>query len=267
MKSIVIAGMAAVLLSGCASTTKPGEVGASRTQLLTIPAAEVDAMALSHFNQQNRQASAAGRLLVSGPEYARVQRIARRLHPHVATFRPDAVNWEWELALIDAPVLNATCAPGGKITFYTGIIRKLQLSDDEIAVIMGHEIAHALREHGREKMSQAHAQNTVVNVAANLFQKHAGKIAIADRAADYLIALPNSRLFETEADHMGLELSARAGYDPKAAVSVWQKMGANREGAAPAEFVSTHPSDSTRIADITAMLPKVTPLYVAAAKP
>lgn len=257
--------VALLALSACATSTKPGAVGVTRSQMLTVPAAEMDAMALTNFNNQNQKAQAAGRLLTKGPEYERLNRIAKRLQVQVPVFRDDAKSWNWQLALIDAPVLNASCAPGGKITFYTGLIRQLKLTDDEIAMVMGHEIAHALREHGRERMSQAQAKGALGTLAMAMAPAKGVQIEIADKAAHYLFTLPNSREHESEADSMGLELGARAGYEPQAAVRVWEKMAAVNKGSGkPAEFLSTHPSDASRIAALTGMMPKVTPLYAAA---
>lgn len=255
---------AALALGGCASTTKPGVVGAQRQQLMLVSADTVEKMALVNYTQQNQQAKAAGRLVTSGPEYERLSRIAGRLQKQVGTFRDDALNWNWQLVLIDAPILNASCAPGGKITFYSGLVRQLKLSDDEIAVIMGHEVAHALREHGRERVSKAYAQNALTQAALTAAPNSAAQVEAANQVAHYLYVLPNSRQNESEADGMGLELAARAGYNPNAAISVWHKMAAANKGKAPAEFLSTHPSDQTRITELSALMPKVTPLYNAA---
>jgi predicted Zn-dependent protease len=155
--------------------------------------------------------------------------------------------------------------PGGKIMVYTGLIEKVKTTDDELAAVIGHEIAHALREHGRERMSLAYAQQGgIALLAAALGSRKNTQTAVALGAAtmgaQLFFALPNSRTQETEADRMGLELSARAGYNPAAAVSLWKKMG-EVGGDKPAEFFSTHPSDKTRIADIESLLPTVMPLY------
>ncbi|WP_223164475.1 M48 family metallopeptidase [Massilia rubra] len=259
--------IAVAALAGCATSTKPGAVGVTRSQMMLVSASEVDAMALSSFSNQNQKAKSEGRLVTKGTEYNRVARIAKALQVQVPVFRDDAKDWKWELALIDAPVLNASCAPGGKITFYTGLIRQLKLTDDEIAMVMGHEIAHALREHGRERMSQAKATGGLTALAGVLAPSKGLQVAVASEATHYLFTLPNSREHESEADTMGLELAARAGYNPRAAMSVWEKMAAASGGAGNAEFLSTHPSDSTRIASLTAMQPRVTPLYDAATKP
>lgn len=263
---LATAGMLTCLLLACASSTKPGAVGVSRQQFLMVPAATVEKMALVSYAQQNQKAKEEGKLITSGPEYERLERIALRLRQHVGIFREDTREWQWQLTLIDAPVINATCAPGGKITFYTGIVRKLALTDDEIAAIMGHEIAHALREHGRERISQAYAQNMLTGVALAA-TNNSNQIALANQFAHYLYTLPNSRQNESEADAVGLELAARAGHDPSAAIGLWKKMAAESGDKSPPQFLSTHPAPATRIEEISALLPKVQPLYEAAAKP
>jgi predicted Zn-dependent protease len=250
----------AALLSACANTTRPGAVGINRSQLMMASSEEVNRISAASYNEQNQKAKDKNILVTSGPTYDRLKFIANRLIPQTVAFRDDTNQWDWRLTLIDAPVLNATCAPGGKITFYTGIIEQLNLSDDEIAAIMGHEIAHALREHGRERVSQATAQNVFVKIAAALAGPYGYAVSAANQVAQYAIVLPNSRENESEADAIGLELAARAGYNPMGAISVWQKMlKANKDKSAP-EFLSTHPSGETRIEQLTALMPAVEPL-------
>jgi len=186
--------------------------------------------------------------------------IADRLIKQAPLFRPDSAQWQWEVNLIKSPDLNANCGPGGKIIFYSGIIEKLKLTDDEIAAIMGHEMAHALREHGREAMSKAYGIELAKQGAGALLGLGADSMAMADAAVQYGLTLPNSRGNENEADLIGLELAARAGYNPNAAVTLWQKMAAANEGAPP-EFMSTHPSSTSRIAALQAAIPKVMPFY------
>jgi predicted Zn-dependent protease len=259
--------VAAVLsAAGCASTTSPGVVDVDRRQLLIVPSETVEQMAKVSFDEQNTKAKAAGQLVTQGEEYERLKRVAARLEQQAPTFRPDAARWNWEVALIDSPVLNASCAPGGKITVYTGILRALKLSDDELAMVVGHEIAHALREHGRERISQAVAQNVLSSAAMGALQTKESQIKMANQFAELLFVLPNSRKNETEADKIGLELAARAGFDPQASISVWQKMTEASKGSRPPEFLSTHPANDTRIADLSGMIPAVMPLYQAARK-
>lgn len=262
---VLIAALAAAL-GGCSSTTAPGAVDVDRRQLLLVPSEEVERMAAAAFQEQNQKARAAGVLVSSGPEVDRVNRIAERLRRQAGVFRPDAANWQWETAIIDEPVVNASCGPGGKITVYTGLIRKLQLSDDELAMVMGHEIAHALREHGRERVSQAAAQNAIATAAVGVLGGNQSQVQLAEQAATLLYGLPNSRKNEIEADKIGLELAARAGFDPNASVTLWQKMGQASEGAAPPAFLSTHPKDETRIAELRRLIPTVQPLYASASK-
>jgi predicted Zn-dependent protease len=249
------------LFSACTTTTRPGVVGVNRQQLMMASQSEVERLSAISFNEQNKKAQDKKILITSGPQYDRLINIANRLIPQTAHFRDDTQKWNWQLSLINSPVLNATCAPGGKITFYTGIIDQLKLSDDEIAAIMGHEIAHALREHGRERLSQAMAQSAITNIALAAAGGYGAQINAANQVAQYVLVLPNSRQHESEADAIGVELAARAGYNPHAAISVWQKMMKATQGKNPPEFLSTHPSGGTRIEQLSALMPAVEPLY------
>jgi predicted Zn-dependent protease len=254
------------LLSACANTTRPGAVGINRSQFMMTSSEEVNRLSAVSYNEQNQKAKEKNVLITSGPTFDRLKTIANRLIPQTEEFRDDTKQWDWRLTLIDAPALNATCAPGGKITFYTGIIEQLNLSDEEIAAIMGHEIAHALREHGRERVSQAAAQSVLVNIAMAVAGPYGAAVSAANQVAQYAIVLPNSRENESEADAIGLELAARAGYNPIGAISVWQKMiKATKDKSSP-EFLSTHPSGETRIEQLSALMPAVEPLYRAAPK-
>jgi predicted Zn-dependent protease len=249
------------LFSACTTTTRPGVVGVNRQQLMMASQSEVERLSAISFNEQNKKAQERKILITSGPQYDRLINIANRLIPQTTHFRDDTQKWNWQLSLINSPVLNATCAPGGKITFYTGIIDQLNLNDDEIAAIMGHEIAHALREHGRERLSQAMAQSTITNIALAAAGGYGAQINAANQVARYVLVLPNSRQHESEADAIGVELAARAGYNPRAAISVWQKMMKATQGKNPPEFLSTHPSGETRIEQLSALMPAVEPLY------
>ena len=255
------------LLLACANTTKSGAVGVNRSQFLVVSASEVDRLSAISYSEQNKKAKEKNILITSGPMYDRLKLISNRLIDQTGVFRDDTRQWNWQLVLINAPILNATCAPGGKITFYTGLIEKLNLNDDEIAAIMGHEIAHALREHGRERLSQAMAQSAAVNIAMLAAGSYGSAIGAANQAAQYILVLPNSRQNESEADAIGLELAARAGYNPQAAISVWQKMNQATQGKGTLEFLSTHPSGDTRIEQLSLLMPAVEPLYFSAPKP
>ena len=265
IQTVISVLVACGLLVACANTSRPGVVGVERSQFMMISAAQIDRMSAISYEQQAKAAQKKKILITSGPEYERLKTIANRLIPQTAVFRDDTRNWNWGLQLIDSPIVNATCAPGGRITFYSGIINKLNLTDDEIAAIMGHEIAHAVREHGREQVSQALAQNIISNVAlAAAGAGSAQSIDAANQIMQYVLVLPNSRQNEREADAIGLELAARGGYDPRAAITLWQKMSKESQGKNPPEFLSTHPSNENRIKDLSALIPKVMPLYEAA---
>lgn len=255
------------LLLACANTTRSGAVGINRSQFLVVSASDVDRLSAISYNEQNQKAKEKNILVTSGPEYDRLKAISNRLISQTGVFRDDTRQWNWQLVLINAPILNATCAPGGKITFYTGLIEQLNLTDDEIAAIMGHEIAHALREHGRERLSQAMAQSAVTNIALAAAGGYGSAISAANQAAQYVLVLPNSRQNESEADAIGIELAARAGYNPQAAITVWQKMNKATQGKGTFEFLSTHPSGDTRIEQLSELMPAVQPLYMAAPKP
>ncbi len=251
------------VLTACTSSTHEGATGIQRKQFLLLPAEQVNAMALQSYRGELSQAKQKGALNTDKANLERIRKIADRLIPQVATFRPDALNWAWEVNLESRNELNAYCAPGGKIMFFTGIINNLKLTDDEIAAIMGHEIAHALREHGRERISQAYAQQAGMAILAMVTDMSQQQATILQTATHLGLTLPHGRGQETEADVMGLELLARAGYDPKAAVTLWQKMAAANKSAPPA-FLSTHPSSSQRINELNSKIAVVMPLYQAA---
>ena len=255
---------AALVFTGCANTTKTGAVGIKRQQLLLVSSESINAQAAQGYAGKVSQAKSSKRLNTDARQTARVKTIANRLIAHVGNFREDALNWEWEVNVFKEDTINAWCMPGGKIGVYTGIIEKLRLTDDELAAVMGHEIAHALREHSREQASTNVVQQLGVKLAAR-----AAKVdeRVVGAVAKYGFELPFSRSHESEADVIGLELMARAGYDPNAAVNVWRKMSAV-SGVNPKllEFMSTHPSHDTRIADLNAMIPTVMPLYESAPK-
>ena len=192
---------------------------------------------------------------------ARVQAIAKRIIPQTGVFRADAPKWKWEVNVIESDELNAWCMPGGKIAFYSGIITKLNLTDDEIAAIMGHEIAHALREHARERASEQATTGLVIGVGSAILGAGQAGADLTQMAYHSVFGLKHSRLHETEADRIGVELAARAGYDPRAAITLWEKMGKASGGGGGPEFLSTHPSAETRIADLRDYSARVMPLY------
>jgi predicted Zn-dependent protease len=196
----------------------------------------------------------------------RVQDITARLIPHTAEFRPDAAKWPWEVHVISLDEVNAWCMPAGKMAIYTGLIQNLNATDAEIAAVMGHEIAHALREHARERISRQMGTQAAIGIAGALLGIGDLGQSIAGTVADVTLNLPNSRLHETESDRIGVELAARAGFDPRAAVTLWEKMGKVAGGSQPPKWLSTHPPHGDRIEDLRAYSQKVMPLYTAAAK-
>jgi len=269
-KRLVVCALgASLLLAGCQSvnTTSGGAVGVERKQYMfsMLSSQEVDQMYAQSYQKTVGEANNKGVLDKTSNEAKRVQAIADRLIAQAPIFRPDAAQWKWEVNLIKSDELNANCGPGGKIIFYTGLIDSLKLTDDEIAAIMGHEIAHALREHGREAMSKAYGIEMAKQGAGALLGLGQDSLALADTVANYGMTLPNSRANENEADLIGLELAARAGYNPNAAITLWNKMAKASEGSPP-EFMSTHPASSSRIASLQAAIPKVMPLYEQARK-
>ena len=263
-KPLILGSLAlSVLLAGCqaVNTTSGGAVGVERKQYMfsMLSEQQVNQMYAQSYQETLNEASQAGVLDKSSANAKRVSAIAKRLIGQVSVFRPDAAQWAWDANVIDSDELNANCGPGGKIIVYSGLIDQLKLTDDELAAVMGHEIAHALREHGREAMSKAYAVQMGTQLGSLLGAGNES-LQLANTGVEYLMTLPNSRANENEADLIGLELSARAGYDPNAAISLWQKMSKASEGAPP-EFMSTHPSSSSRIASLQAAIPKVMPFY------
>jgi predicted Zn-dependent protease len=267
MKKIIsiLAAIFVLQISGCATTTKDSVSGVKRSQFMLLPSKSVDKMSAQAYTQTIKEAEGKKTLNVDKAMLERVRGISNRLIAQVGVFRPDATKWTWEVNVEKNDQLNAYCMPGGKIMVLSGLVEKLNATDDELAAVIGHEISHALREHGRERMSQAYVQQFGLQALASFVGGAAGS-AVAQGAGmgtQLFFALPNGREQEREADRMGLELAARAGYNPDAAVTLWQKMSANNKGAPP-EFLSTHPASENRIKDLQALAPKVRPLYEAA---
>ncbi len=241
------------------------EVGQESAFAKLVPAAEVEQSSVQQYSQMLKQAAEKNALgPADHPQVLRLRRIAKDLIPHSYEWNPRAREWKWEVNLIGSNQINAFCMPGGKIAFYTGILKQLELTDDEVAMVMGHEIAHALREHARERMGKSAATNGLATigstVASVFFGVNPNLTDFVAKQGANLINLKFSRDDETEADLVGMELAARAGYDPRAGVTLWQKMSAASKGAPP-QWLSTHPSGTTRIDEIQANLPKVLPLY------
>ncbi len=259
----------ALALAGPARAQDVGvrsEVGSNSRWAGLVPAEQFEAGAAQQYQQMLR--SAAQQRALAGadhPQLVRLRAIAERIVPHATAWNDRAPKWKWEINLLGSAELNAFCMPGGKIAFYLGILKKLQLNDDEVAAIMGHEVAHALREHARERA----AKTAATRIGAGLFSAVLGLGTLGDaavQAGGQFLTLKFSRSDETEADVVGMDLSARAGYDPAAGMTLWQKMMGVSKGAPP-QWMSTHPSSGTRIKEIQARLPRVLPLYDKAPRP
>lgn len=259
----------AFLLAAGASAAAPVlaqvEVGSASSLRKLVPAETLENSAAQQYQQMLQQAKAQRALAPAGhPQLQRLHAIAKRLIPHAAPWNDRARQWRWEVNLIGSSQVNAFCMPGGKIAFYTGILDQLKLTDDEAAMIMGHEMAHALREHARERIAKTQGTNLALRLGSQLLGL--GDLGnVAASLGGQLLTLQFSRSDESDADLVGLELAARGGYQPSAAVSLWQKMG-NATGGKQGglAFLSTHPSGPARIRELQSNVPKVQGLYEAA---
>jgi predicted Zn-dependent protease len=264
---ILIGFIVALAVAGCetVATTKPGVVGIERQQAMLVSEKEINQAAAEQYAKTMAAARQKGILNRNPQQVQRVRTITNRLIAQTGAFRADAPRWAWEVNVIDDPQLNAWAMPGGKMAIYSGLIEKLQLTDDEIAAIMGHEIAHSLREHARERISREMATGLGVGVVgAALGLGQVGQ-ELASMVAQVTFTLPHSRSHETEADRIGVELAARGGYDPRAAVTLWEKMmKARAAGGGLPEFLSTHPAAQGRLADLRTYAERVMPLYAGA---
>lgn len=262
LRRYLLIGVTALSLGACETvqTTQGGVVGVDRQQRMAVSAGEIDDMANKQYAQVMAEAKKQGKLNTNPAQTERVRTIAKRLIATTTAFRPDAGKWNWEINVLDSPEVNAWAMPGGKIAVYSGLIEKLKVTDDELAAVMGHEIAHALREHSRERASEQVVAGSLISVAAAV----AGIGQAGQQGLEFaymgLLGLPNSRRHEVEADRIGVELAARSGYDPRAAISLWQKMGQAGSGEPP-KFLSTHPSREDRMRDLREQSEKVMPLY------
>ena len=256
----------ACLAGGTAWSREGVDVGKESTFARLVPAEQVEQAAQQQYLQLTQEARQKSALLPDNhPQVVRLRAIAQRLIPYSLDWNRRASQWRWEVNVLNSKELNAFCMPGGKIAFYTGILDQLKLTDDEVAMVMGHEIAHALREHARERMGKTSATKIGANLLSSLLGLGNTGDALLNMGGQ-LLTLKFSREDESEADLVGMELAARAGYDPRAGVSLWNKMSAASKGAPP-QWLSTHPSSNSRVQDIEANLPKVLPLYDRASKP
>jgi predicted Zn-dependent protease len=262
-KLFIVAATGSLLLAaGCETvkTTSAGAVGVDRKQQMLVSNETVEQGAAQAYEAELKAAREKGVLNSDPAQLARITTIAKRIVAVTPTFRKDATSWHWQFNLQKTKELNAYCMPGGRIMVYSGLIDQLDLTDPEIATVLGHEIAHALREHTRERVSRAYAQQLVLSGAAAVAGASEATANMANMVAEVTFQLPFSRDQESEADDIGLELMARAGYDPHAALTLWNKMSAAESSGTP-KFLSTHPAPKERIKDIQKNLPRVLPLY------
>lgn len=263
MKSSLIAFalLLAAALAACQSAPVTG-----RKQFMLVPESQAISASTQAYVQTLDPIRKQGKLNDDPAVKARVDKITSRLVAQAIQYRPETADWDWQVAVIDDPnTLNAWCMAGGKMAIYTGIIQKLNLTDDEIAQVMGHEIAHALAKHTAERMSTAMASQAALQVGAILLGNDSAASQLGLQAAAVAttvgVQLPNSRKQESEADRIGIELAAKAGYDPNAAPRLWQKMTAASGGKGQSDFLSTHPADEKRQAALAALVPQMMPYY------
>lgn len=249
--AIALLGLTLVI-AGC--TTHPVT---GRSQLMIMPEGQANQMAYQAYSQMAREKPT---LSASDPASLRVQRITQRIVPQAIRVYPQAAGWQWESRVFRDDSINAFALAGGKVGINTGMLNKIRPTDDELAQVIAHEIAHALSGHTREKMSMAMTQQMGLSVAAAMGDLNSQTTAMAQQVATVAIDLPFSRRMEYEADEVGLLLAARAGYDPRAAVSLWRKMQANGGGSGP-EWLSTHPDSGNRIQALERAIPGVMPEY------
>ena len=255
---IALITLTAALVAACATSPT------GRKQLMLVSEQQAISASRQAYVQEIGKAKQQGKLVTEPRLLKRIEVITERLVAQAIKMRPDSASWEWSVQVIDEPkTVNAWCMAGGRMAIYTGLIQQVDPTDDELAQVMGHEIAHALANHTAERMSVAMAGQAGV-LAVGLMSDNPGQtMAAAAVAAKLAIDLPNSRTAEAEADRIGIELAARAGYDPRAAVTLWQKMAKAGGGKAPPAFLSTHPSDDQRQQRLGALVPKMMPYYQA----
>jgi predicted Zn-dependent protease len=257
----LLAFATAVLVAACATSPT------GRKQLMLVSEQQAISASRQAYAQEIGKYKQEGKLVEDPRLLKRIEQITERLVGQAVRMRPDSAQWQWSVQVIDDPkTVNAWCMAGGRMAIYTGLIQKIDPTDDELAQVMGHEIAHALANHTAERMSMALASNAGVLAAGVLSDNPSQSMALAAAAAQLAVQLPNSRTSENEADRIGIELAAKAGYDPRAAITLWQKMG-KAGGGAPPEFLSTHPSDETRYERLGKLAPKMLPLYQAGGSP
>jgi predicted Zn-dependent protease len=261
LRQIAVVTLTALVVVACATSPT------GRRQLMLVSEDQAISASRQAYVQDMSKLKAEGKLVTDPKLLARVEKITERLVAQAVILRPDSAKWDWSVEVIDEPkTVNAWCMAGGRMAIYTGLILKVDPTDDELAQVMGHEIAHALANHTAEKMSMAIASQVGILAAGIASDKPGQTMAMAAAAATLAINLPNSRSAESEADRIGIELAAKAGYDPRAAATLWQKMGAVG-GSTPPTFLSTHPGPDQRQQKLAQLAPKMQPYYAAATNP
>ncbi len=266
----LLGGVLVISLAGCVTnpSRQPADgvsAGNASAWGALVPAAQLEQQAAQQYAALKKDVAKKDKLLPANhAQVKRLRRISKKIIPQVTRWNQSAANWQWEVNLIDAPEVNAFCMPGGKIAFFTGILEKLNLTDDEVAMVMGHEIAHALREHARKQAGQGTAMNIGMAITSQVLELGQTTQQLMGTGAK-LTMLKFSRDDENDADLVGMDIAARAGYDPRASITLWQKM-MKAGGGAPPEWLSTHPSGSKRISKLQKHLPEAMPLYEKAKK-
>lgn len=256
MQKLLLIITAMLIITACASTTESGLTGVNRSQLQIISSEAMNSQSKQAYSGLIQDAKKKGVVDNQSQTSRRVKTVFNKLVPYTQNFRPDAAQFEWEINVINSNELNAFAMPGGKMAVYSGIVERLNLSNDEIAAIVGHEMAHILREHSREKASQELVKTSGISLVSSILGLGNAGDDLLQQAGAVAFSLPFSRTMESEADTMGLELMALAGYDPNAAVTLWQKMG-KATNAGNNSLLSTHPSGPDRISNLQSQIPKV----------
>lgn len=260
LRNLALIGLAALLAVACATSPT------GRHQLMLVSENQAISASKQAYVESMGKLQSQGKLVTDPKLLGRIRHITERLVAQAVVMRPATDRWDWSVEVIDEPrTVNAWCMAGGRMAVYTGLIDQVEPTDDELAQVLGHEIGHALANHTAEKMSVAMASQLGILAVGIASDRPGQSMAVASAAALVAVQLPNSRAAEAEADRIGIELAARAGYDPHAAVTLWQKMAAVG-GSKPPAFLSTHPGPAQRQAKLAALVPKMEPYYLAARK-
>lgn len=262
MKIVPLIVAACLALAACQTNPVTG-----RKQLMLISEDTAIAESKQAYVEMLKPLAKDGKIDSQPAAAQRVREITGRLIAQAVKYRPETEAWEWSVKVIDDPkTVNAWCMAGGKMAIYTGLIEQIKPTDDELAQVMGHEISHALAKHTAEKMSRALAMQVGLvgaSVVASQSDSNYSGLALSAAGAAAIVALelPNSRAAESEADRIGIELAAKAGYDPNAAVTLWEKMAKVGGGSSKFDFLSTHPAPAKRMETLAGLVPQMMPYY------